>query len=400
MRKVSSLAPIMGVVFSAYLVIGLAMPVLALHVHDGLGLGTFAVGIVAGSQFVAALLTRVWAGQAVDRRGGRSAVLIGLILAAAAGVLYILSVRFSAPAVSLRVLLIGRALLGAAESFIITGALSWGLAMLGAKNAGKVMSWVGTAIYAAFAVGAPVGTGLFEGYGFVAIGFATLMIPLGTLALVKAMRPAIAPAAAEVHPPLARIVRSIWLPGLGLALGGVGFGAITTFIVLLFAQNGWASSWMAFTALSVAFMLGRIGFGHLPDRIGGARVACACVLIEVAGQAIIWQASSRIMTLLGVGLTGLGYSLMYPSLGVEAIRRAPAQSRGVALGTYSAFLDLSLGVSGPALGWVASRGGLSAVFLVSTLTVLCAAIVAARLLRESGRIESANAVIRADRAVA
>jgi hypothetical protein len=47
------LLPIMASVFVAFLVSGLALPVLPLHVHNGLGLSTFVVGLVAGSQFVA-----------------------------------------------------------------------------------------------------------------------------------------------------------------------------------------------------------------------------------------------------------------------------------------------------------------------------------------------------------
>ena len=39
-RPVAVLLPIMGVVLVAFLVIGIAMPVLPLHVHDGLSLGT------------------------------------------------------------------------------------------------------------------------------------------------------------------------------------------------------------------------------------------------------------------------------------------------------------------------------------------------------------------------
>src|SRR5436190_6512011 len=58
----TTLLPIMAVVFTAYLVIGFAMPVLPLHVHQGLGFGTFVVGLVAGSQFAAALFSRMWAG--------------------------------------------------------------------------------------------------------------------------------------------------------------------------------------------------------------------------------------------------------------------------------------------------------------------------------------------------
>ena len=57
-RIATRLLPIMGVVFVAFLVIGVAMPVLPLHVHNGLGFGTFAVGLVAGSQFAASLISR------------------------------------------------------------------------------------------------------------------------------------------------------------------------------------------------------------------------------------------------------------------------------------------------------------------------------------------------------
>ncbi len=56
-RSAATLLPIMAVVFIAYLVIGLAMPVLPVHVHHGLGLSTFVVGLVAGSQFAASLST-------------------------------------------------------------------------------------------------------------------------------------------------------------------------------------------------------------------------------------------------------------------------------------------------------------------------------------------------------
>src|SRR5437016_7573628 len=107
------LLPIMGVVLTAFLVIGLALPVLPLHVHQGLGLGAFLVGLVAGSQFAAAIVSRIWAGRDADMRGAKHAVVIGLTIAAAAGLLYLLSLQFaSTPTISVTILLLGRALLG------------------------------------------------------------------------------------------------------------------------------------------------------------------------------------------------------------------------------------------------------------------------------------------------
>jgi MFS family permease len=52
-------------------------------VHEGLGLGTFVVGLVAGSQFAASLLSRFWAGHYADRRSAKRAVVTGLLVAAA-----------------------------------------------------------------------------------------------------------------------------------------------------------------------------------------------------------------------------------------------------------------------------------------------------------------------------
>ena len=57
-RSVAALMPIMAVVFIAYLVIGLAMPVLPHHVHLDLGLSTFVVGLVSGSQFAASFFSQ------------------------------------------------------------------------------------------------------------------------------------------------------------------------------------------------------------------------------------------------------------------------------------------------------------------------------------------------------
>jgi predicted MFS family arabinose efflux permease len=63
-----------------------------------------------------------------------------------------------------------------------------------------------------------------------------------------------------------------------------------------------------------------------------------------------------------------------------AVQRAPPQSRGLAMGAYTVFLDLALGVGSPGLGLVASLDGLGSVFLAAALTVLGAAAVATRLL--------------------
>ena len=78
---VALLLPIMGVVFVAFLVIGIAMPVLPLHVHDGLGQSTFVVGLIGGSQFAASLISGPMAGHSSDTRTAKRGVIVGLLAA-------------------------------------------------------------------------------------------------------------------------------------------------------------------------------------------------------------------------------------------------------------------------------------------------------------------------------
>jgi predicted MFS family arabinose efflux permease len=279
------------------------------------------------------------------------------------------------------ILLAGRAVLGGAESFIITGATTWGLIRVGAHNAGKVIAWMGTAMFAAFAAGAPLGTVLYGSGGFRAIALATAIAPLASLLLIAPLRGAAA--AQRGGASILSVVGRIWLPGLGAALSSVGFGAIIAFSSLLFVEHGWTPVWLPFTAYAVALIVARLLFGHLPDRLGGARVALVSVLVEAAGLALMWLASSALMAAAGAALTGFGYSLVFPGLGVEAVRRAPPQSRGVAMGAYTACLDIALGVSGPILGLIASAAGFGVVFLASAIVVLSSAAVALKLQRRT-----------------
>src|SRR5262249_43026303 len=109
------------------------------------------------------------------------------------------------------------------------------------------------------------------------------------------------------------------------------------------------------------------------------------VLIEAAGLALLWLAPGRAVAAAGAALAGFGYALVYPGLGVEAVRRVPPHSRGLAMGAYTAFLDVALGFGSPALGLGASGAGLGAVFLVAALAALCAATIAGRLLKTGDR---------------
>lgn len=361
------LLPLTLAVFVAFLTIGLPLPVLPLHLSQHLALGALGVGAVMGSQFAAALLSRAWAGTLADTQGAKRAVVYGMLMAAASGAVYLVSLALGQASAAVWVLLSGRLLLGCAESLIVTGALSWGVGMVGPQNVGKVMAWVGIAMYGAYAAGAPIGVAVDARWGFTGIALATALIPLVALALVLGMAATVP--AAHRRTPFYKVLNAVWVPGLGLALSSVGFGVITTFSALLFFARGWGSASMVFTAFGVAFIGARLFFGHLPDKLGGTQVALVCVLVEVVGQLLIWSADDAVLAVAGAALTGFGYSLAFPAFGVEAVRRAPPEASGVAMGAYVAFLDISLGITGPAAGLIAASAGIASVYLAGAVMV-------------------------------
>lgn len=377
---VLTLMPIMAAVLVGFVIIGVALPVLPLHAHNDLGFDTFVVGLVAGAQFAASLVSRIWAGSWSDRHGAKEGVVTGLIGAVVAGLLYLLSLAFvKVPVLSVAILLIARAVLGGAESFIITGAVAWGLRLVDREHAGKVIAWVGTAMFASMALGGPVGSVLYASVGFIAVALITTVLPLVVLLYLTRV-PSVAPHPHGDRSSLKAVMSAVWLPGVGAALASIGYCAILAFSSLLYSDMQWHPVWMAFTAFGLALMLARALAGHLPDRFGGAMVALVFVVIQAVGLILIGLARTPLIASAGAALAGFGYSLVYPGLGVEVVSATTPKNQGLAMGIYTAFLDVAMAVGSPALGWVGGHTGLGSVFLVGAVVVSCTAGVAGGLL--------------------
>ncbi len=363
-RRPSVVAPIVGTVsftFVTYLTIGLSLAVLPGFVHGKLGFGAMLAGLAISTQYLATLLSRPQVGRMADSLGPKRTVLTGLSLCAASGGLLLLgALLWRQPMLSLGVILVARLVLGCAESCVGTGAITWGMGQVGHQHTARVISWNGVATYGGLAAGAPLGVMITHAYGFSAIGAATLALML--LALPWARRkPATAVASGERTPFRAVAVHVIPY-GLGLALGSIGFGCIATFITLYFAAHGWAGAAVSLSVFGTTFVGARFVFGRTIDWLGGYRVAMASFAVETLGLLTLWTASGALTAAAGAAIAGLGFSLVFPSLGVEAVQRIPEHSRGAAIGMFSVFLDVAMAVAGPVGGWVAAGMGFAAIY--------------------------------------
>lgn len=385
------LLPLMLAVFTAFFVSGMGFPIVPRHVHDTLGMGTFLVGVTMGAQYLSSILVgRLWSGHVTDENGAKPATAFGALGIACVGLFYLASLALvRQPGLSLGVLVAGRLVTGIAEAFIITSTLSWGIARTGPAHTGKVIGWIGMALFAAYGFGAMAGAAVYARSGFAGIAVATVAIPLVALAITLRI-PGVPPTHVQ-RPAFYAVVGLVKLPGLALTLSSFGYAAINAFIALLWLQRGWGSAAIAFLAMGAGFIVARLAVGHLPDKLGGARVAGVCVAAEAAGQLLIFFTASEAVACIGAALTGAGYALAFQGFGVEAVTRAPPESRGAAMGGYVAFQDLSMGLAGPFGGWLALQAGLDAVYLLGAVTAVASVGIAWWMVRSGASPSVARA---------
>jgi len=366
-----------AILFLSYLAVAMSLPAVPVHVVQGLGFSNAFGGLAVGIAFLSTILTRAYAGARSDRRGAKFSMQQGLILYAVAGMTCMASSWSSLPAEgAYAVLIVGRLLLGLGESLAMVGMVSWSIGLMGQARSGKVLSLVGMGMYGAFAAGGPLGLWLLSELGFAGLmGVCTVLPLLGLIAIHR--MPGVAPHAGQ-REPLGKIIGRIWRAGAAVGLQGVGFAALGAFFSLYFLSRGWPYAGLGLTCFGVGFVLIRILCGHLPDKIGGTRVAIVSLVVEACGQFLLWLAPGPELALLGALLTGLGCSMVFPAMGSEVVKQMPPQLRGTAIGGFAAFQDLAYGATGPLVGLLADSSGYAVVFLVGGLAATLGLWMAAR----------------------
>jgi predicted MFS family arabinose efflux permease len=357
-------------VFSYYLTIGFLLAVVPGFVHLHLGLSPLWAGVAISSQYLATLVTRPKAGRMTDVLGPRATVLVGQVVGLLSGLCLIAAASLQSKTLAcFVVLLISRLALGCGESCVATGAITWGLGRVAPEYAAQVISWSGIASYGAMAAGAPLGIWLETKYGLWSIGAAASGILLLNLALALPL--AGVPTVRGAHLAFRGVLARVALHGLGLTFGTVGFAAIASFTGLYYASRHWTDPALALMLFGICFIVIRLLFADTINRWDGFRVAMVSFIVESAGLFLLWSATTHDGALAGAALTGCGFALVFPALGVEALKTVADQNHGAALGVYTAFLDLAMGITGPIAGLIVGKLGYSAIFLYGSGAAGC-----------------------------
>lgn len=363
-----SLIGIFGGLFAGYVGLTTVIPVLPGFVRDRFGATGFAVGLVVTATAVTALLIRPIAGHLADRYGHRLVMQAGALIVAAGGLLYFLPL-------GLADLVADRLFLGVGEASLFTAGAVWTVSLAPHSRRGQLIGLYGVSMWGGISVGTFLGA-VLQPFGYDAVwGFSAAAAVAG-LALIS-----VVPADSRAERPAGGsglLLRPALMPGVALALAAAGYAGLAAFVVLHLRARGIHSGAYVLSGYSAVYAGTRLFIGHLPDKLGPRRVAVWSGLVEAAGLLIIAVAPNLPVAVLGSVIMGAGFSLLHPSLALMVMNLTERSKQGAAIGAYTSFWDLGLGVWGPLVGVIATGLGYPAVFVVGAA---CAAAASAMALR-------------------
>jgi MFS family permease len=346
---------IVGAAFVGMLGFGAVIPMLPVYLHEQAGASTFVTGLLIGLSSAFALLGRLFAGKTADRKGRRTALLLGMGFCAAAGVLYL-------PVFGLWAIAPGRVLHGLGEGFFVTAAVAWAVDVAPDNRRAQALGFLSSGIWGGVSIGPAIGQALGT---MASVALFLTVSSFAVMAIVFVMDEEPRP---HEHAPSRWFPPPVLLPGILLGLGNVTYAAMAGFLILLLHHRGHGTTW-AFSAFAVAVLFGRAIFGGLPDRMGPRRSLFAGYACLGVGLVAIAAGHSSALDLPAAMLVGLGYAFPWPALASVVVGQVPVSERAAALGALNAFYDLFVAGSSAIAGAAAEHWGLTAPFWMALASV-------------------------------
>lgn len=323
-----------------------------------LGGDALAMGVAVAAYSVTNLLFNIVGGIMLDRSGRRRLLLLGLIFAALAMLLYTAVSNVTS-------LVLVRLIHGAAGGILVPAVFTMIADLAPAGGGGRAMGRAG-ALIGAVAIFAPAMAGIVRQ----AAGFNLVFYISGALLAIGAALAAFglpetrrrresAPENQQRETGQVTVKRFAVPRGTQAAYWGIftlmfAMGSLTTFLPEMAESLGHraGTSGMLFTIFGlVAALLMISPLAQLVDRRGGALPAGAGVALMIVSLVLLMFATSLAWIIVACAIFGAGYGLIFPATSGQ-IAQASEGRRGRAYGMFYAAFSLGIVAGAPLGGWM------------------------------------------------
>jgi MFS family permease len=344
-----------------------------------LGADDAALGILAGSGAVFALISRLWAGQWVDRRGARPVYTTGMVVSAVCAAGYWISS-------SVTMLVAFRMLSGLAIGLFATAGQTLAVHVTPQARWGWALTLYSVAYPLAQIIGPPIGVVIARQAGYSPL-FA-VCFGISTAAILMSLRLAAGGMIASRRP--FRLLQPEALPaGVLLLFLSVAFGANFGLLAIHASRQGLGNPGVAFAVQSLAALTLLLSMSRYSDRVGRMSLIIPGLSLAAAGMWGMALAKGWLL-LGGAMLMGVGHALGLPTLHALAAESVPADARGAAIATLGVMMELGVVIGSVGGGFVSRAFGTSMMFGLAGLAPAVGAAFAIITVRRANRREPGN----------
>jgi MFS family permease len=343
------------------------IPTIPTHVSQ-LGGNDIQVGLVIGIFTISSLLTRPFAGRALDLFGRKHVLLVGLAICALtiAGYTYMAAVTL---------ILAARFVHGIGWGMSTTSLGTVIADIIPAERRGEGMGYYGLSNTFAMALAPLTGLWLMQTYGFsrvLLISTCLALLSLFSSLFITYTKPMLLEKSAQRPKRMDRLwERTAMLPSGLLLCTAICYGGIVTFITLFGHEAGISNVGWFFLCNASMVLIVRPITGMLFDRKGPEWVLLPGAIFTLAGLLLLSYAHSEASLAAAAICYGIGFGSLQPALQAWTIARAAPNRRGAANGTFFSANDLGIGLGAMVLGALANiSGSYALMYRYSTVLIL------------------------------
>ncbi|MFF2090668.1 MFS transporter [Paenibacillus sp. NPDC058174] len=364
-----------SIVFFSFFDLFSQLPVMSTFAAS-VGASSFVAGFVIGLYSLSNTIGNILSGIMTDKIGPFKILMAGLLLSSGALLLYQFVEEPS-------FLIVVRLLHGFVAGLIVPAAFTFSANTTKKDEQGKKVAFTGTFVGLAAIIG-PAFSGIMASktsVPFVFICVASLGLALAILSAIFLSKYKIPKKEADAA--AVSSSASLFNSGVVKAYSGAFFlmfsQGVIAYLLPLHIQTLGYDSRLSGTLMStfgiIAVLIFVLPTNRIFDRVASAWTMAIGIGLMGVSQLLISQATTTLTLYIVLGLYGVGFAFLFPSINTLLIQAVPAELRGKAYGYFYAFFSLGVVAGSSVLGWLSL--GIIDGFRFTGIVLLLFAVIAA-----------------------
>lgn len=349
-------------IFFLFFALDYHIPILPFYVIKVDGSET-AVGMLMGLFTFCSIILRPFQGRALNRRGRKRLLVMGILLYAVAGFGLLMLP-------SLPLLFFYRAVQGFGWGAFLLAFNTLTLDLAPPGRRGEVVGLMGIAPPFSLATAPILGEYLREttSGNYQLLFLVAAVAALFSLVFGLLVKEPEREMSKEERAPL--LSRKVFFPSMIIFCMTFNLGAILTFLPLLGEVRDIQAVGYFFTVFALTTVFARPLAGRLSDLFGRPMVYLPALIISAVAMVLIATAVSIAGLILSAFVLGLGFGSAHSSVMAMAADRLPVMERGVGMATFTAAFDLGIVIGSITLGILLNWLDFTALFILCSVIML------------------------------